>query len=166
MTEEVLKEAQWKKEDIEAVACNLGPGGFTSVRGAVTFANALAAQLNIPIAGYHGSELMLTCGDVVAWRAKQPHGEIFWIHSTRSDQVFVCGGPWKEPTLALLEDVLKSIAPGIAVVGDLMDAHKTMLTEAGASFPAPAPLESVLPAFLSGLSYREKQLVPWYGRGI
>ena len=36
----VLKDAGWKKQDIERIACNVGPGGFTSVRGGVAFANA------------------------------------------------------------------------------------------------------------------------------
>ncbi len=159
MTEELLNEARWKKEDLEAVACNLGPGGFTSVRGAVTFANALSAQLQIPVAGYHGSALMLA-------RCHGEPVEPMWIHSTRQDQLFVLGHAWTEPTLASLEDVAKAIAPGMTVTGDLLDAHKTLFAECGASFPAPAPVETVLPDFLSGLSYGKNQLAPWYGRGI
>lgn len=155
MAEELLGGAQWKKEDVEGVACNLGPGGFTSVRGGVVFANTLADQLKVPLAGYHGSELALA-------RAAAE----FWTHSTRTDQAFVRGGRWSEPTLASIEEILNVIAPGTTATGDLMDAHTTLFEEHGAVFPERVPLETVLPSFLAGLSYGKNMLAPWYGRGI
>ncbi len=182
LAEDVLKKVGWEKEDIERIACNVGPGGFTSVRGGVAFANALADQLKLPIAGYHCSALalarshgsapltmtttlLLTKESPLSSRA-EPRDDVWWIHSTRSDQVFVLGGPWSEPTLASLDDVLKEVVAGTTMTGDLMDAHKTILAERGALFPVPARPEEVLPAFLGGLEYAAKSLVPWYGRGI
>jgi len=38
-----------RKGDIDAVAVDLGPGGLTATRGGVTFANALAWGLGIPL---------------------------------------------------------------------------------------------------------------------
>lgn len=148
----LLGDAGWKKEDIERIACNLGPGGFTSVRGGVAFANALADQLKVPLAGYHGSDLAL---------ARCPADT--WIHSTRRDQAFVRGGHWTEPTLVPVAE----LAPAtMSVTGDLLPEHRELLADLGATFPPSSPLEAALPSFLSGLEYDTKQLVPWYGRGI
>lgn len=151
----VLKDAQWTKRDVERIACNVGPGGFTSVRGGVAFANALADQLHVPLAGYHGSALALV-------RASAD----VWTHSTRQDQLFVLGRTWTEPTLVSLENVSKAIAPGTTVTGDLLDTHRAMFAAKGAVFPSLASLESVLPSFLDGVAYGKDLLVPWYGRGI
>ena len=57
LVEQVLKAAGWEYKDIDAVACIVGPGGFTSLRVAVAFANTLGDQLGIPVAGIHLSEL-------------------------------------------------------------------------------------------------------------
>jgi tRNA A37 threonylcarbamoyladenosine modification protein TsaB len=140
----VLKDAGWKKQDIERI-----------VRGGVAFANALADQLHVPLAGYHGSALALV-------RASAD----VWTHSTRQDQLFVLGRTWTEPTLVSLENVSKAIAPGTTVTGDLLDTHRAMFTAKGAVFPPLASLESVLPLFLDGVAYGKDLLVPWYGRGI
>ena len=152
LLETVLQEAAWKKEDIERIACTVGPGGFTSVRGGVVFANALADQLRVPLAGYHGSALALA-------RTRAD----YWLHSTKADALFLLGGAWTEPTLVALVDVPANVT---TVCGDLLDAHKTVLAERGATWAVPKPLEAVLPAFLSGLAYAGNSLVPWYGRGL
>ena len=148
----LLKEAGWKTTDVERVACNLGPGGFTSARNGVAFANALAHELKVPLAGYHGSALALA-------RTRAD----WWFHSTKAEALFALGGGWNEPTLVGLKDLPGAVT---TVAGDLLDAHKTALAALGATFPAPAALEAVLPAFLAGLSYARNTLVPWYGRGI
>lgn len=156
MLEEVLSDAGWEKGDIERIACNLGPGGFTSVRNGVAFANALADGLGVPLAGYHGSALSLA-------RCQGEPTEPWWIHSTRRDEAFVLGGGWAEPTLVPITDIPRVDA---SVAGDLLDEHRSALCALGASFPDPEPLEGVLPPFLDGLEYRKETLVPWYGRGI
>lgn len=150
--DELLQEASWKPADIERIACNVGPGGFTSLRVEVSFANALADQLKIPIAGFHGSALALA-------RTKAD----LWAHSTRSDQLFVLGGLWTEPTLVELA-ALPSLP--MTVAGDVLDTHRAALIERGATFSELRPFPAILPAFVDGLSYGEKALVPWYGRGI
>jgi hypothetical protein len=155
LLEEVLKEAEWAKADIERIACDLGPGGFTSVRNGVAFANALADGLGVPLGGYHGSALALVRSTAD-----------FWLHSTKAEALFALGGAWAEPMLVTLSDMLTAIRPGTTVAGDLMEAHRTALVAAGASFPAKAPIEAVLPAFSGELSYVKEPLVPWYGRGI
>ena len=172
LLEEVLKEAGWAKADIERIACDLGPGGFTSVRNGVAFANALSDGLGVPLGGYHGSALTLAragrhgelAEPYVALR--QAQGDVLWLHSTKAEALFALGGAWSEPTFVTLADALAAIRPGATVAGDLMEAHRTALAVAGASFPANAPLEAVLPAFSGELAYAKEPLVPWYGRGI
>jgi len=170
LLESVLQEANWAKTDIGMIACNLGPGGFTSVRSGVAFANALGDGLGVPLAGYHGSALMLARGGAAVWHAKlQPDSGAavdWWIHSTRQDQVFVCGGSWKEPTLVTLAEAVAAILPGTTVAGDLLEAHRAAFLAVGASFPPLAPLHGVLPGFLAPLPSQKELLVPWYGRGI
>lgn len=159
LLDEVLKEAGWSKADIERIACDLGPGGFTSVRNGVAFVNALADGLGVPLAGYHGSALALA----------RCHGELvesMWLHSTKAEALFACGGPWPEPTLITLAEAVAVIRPGTIVAGDVMEAHRTVLAAAGASFPAALSLDGVLPAFSGALAYGKEPLVPWYGRGI
>lgn len=152
LLEEVLKEAGWTKADIERIACNLGPGGFTSVRNGVALANALADGLGVPLGGYHGSALAISrCSADL------------WLHSTKADALFVLGGVWNEPTLVSLTDLPASLG---TVTGDMTDAHRTFLTERGAAFPGSKPLEEVLPGFIDALMYEKTPLVPWYGRGI
>lgn len=164
----VLTEAGWNTKEIDRIACNVGPGGFTSVRSGVACANALADQLDIPIAGYHGSTLIIAraAGEVQQTAPVRHHSaEIFWIHSTRRDQVFVRGGPWPEPTVVALVDVLAEVKDA-AVAGDLLESHRNALAAQGASFPPMCALDMVLPTFLNDLSYETTMLVPWYGRGI
>lgn len=152
LAEAVISQAGWTLNDIEHIACNVGPGGFTSVRGGVAFANALADQLQIPVAGYHASALVLArCAADL------------WLHSTKADALFALGGAWPEPTLVALADLPAHVT---TVCGDLLDAHKAALAERGAVLVAPKPLEAVLPAFLEGLAYDREGLVPWYGRGL
>lgn len=155
LLEDAMEEAGWAKTNIERIACDRGPGGFTSVRNGVAFANALADGLGVPLGGYHASALALV---------RSPAD--LWLHSTKAEALFALGGAWSEPTLVSLADVLTTIRPGTAVAGDVMDAHRDALASAGATFPAKTSLEAVLPAFTGALAYAKEPLVPWYGRGI
>lgn len=172
--EGVLSEAGWAPATVERIACSVGPGGFTSVRSGVVVANALADQLDIPIAGYHGSASMLcrchgssplTMTSTVSSRA-ETRDDILWIHSTRKDQVFIRGGAWPEPTLVPLAQAVSAVIPGTPIVGDLLPEHSRALEQAGGLFPELQPLERVLPGFLRGFSYEKRPVLPWYGRGI
>ncbi len=148
MVESVLEEAGWKYSDITHLACVLGPGGFTSLRVAVTFVNVLADQLGIPSAGIHLSDL---------YDARTDESDVYWVHSTKKDQLFVRGGKWNEPTLIALNDI-----PCGPWMGELIDEHKKA---AGSESVLLKPLEEVLPEFVSELTYSEEILRPWYGRG-
>lgn len=144
----VLKEAKWQPSDITHIACVIGPGGFTGLRTGVTFANTLADQLNIPSVGIHLCDL---------YRARTDNSAVYWMHSTKKDQLFVCGGQWKEPTLIELNSI-----PCGDWMGELIEEHKKA---SGAEQISLKKLEDVLPELVSSLDYSTEILHPWYGRG-
>lgn len=151
MVETILQKAGWTFNDLDRLACVIGPGGFTSLRVAVTFINVLADQLNIPSAGIHLCDLY---GDRVGVGSKE---DVLWVHSTKKDQLFVCGGQWKEPTLISVDAM-----PHGAWMGELIDAHREQI---GSDPIMLQPVADVLPLFLAQQTYDEAQLAPWYGRG-
>ncbi|HLD71579.1 MAG TPA: tRNA (adenosine(37)-N6)-threonylcarbamoyltransferase complex dimerization subunit type 1 TsaB, partial [Candidatus Peribacteraceae bacterium] len=53
LVEDVLKESKWDYNSLTHLACVVGPGGFTSLRVGIAFANALAWDKKIPLAGIH-----------------------------------------------------------------------------------------------------------------
>lgn len=155
LAETVLKEAGWKTTDIGRIACNVGPGGFTSVRLGVTFANAMADRLDVPLGGFHGSELA---------RARVGREDVLWAHSTKAHALFVRGGQWDEPTLVAVDELLAE-RPAMTA-GDLLDAHREALESRGWSVCEKHPVSDSLGRLLGELEYDRKPLLPWYGRGI
>ena len=153
MIEQTLKEAGWSYRDLDQVACVVGPGGFTSLRVAVAFANTLADQLDIPAASVHLSDLYFA-------RLRDTTDETYWLHSTKKDQLFVCGEEWKEPTLIHVDE-LATFNPSLWC-GELIDEHRGVIDADPLGL---LPITDVLPAFLQKQDYQRKLLVPWYGRG-
>lgn len=160
MTEKVLAEAKWTFEDLEGIACVIGPGGFTSLRVAVTFGNVLADQLKIPSVGIHLS---------VLYRARVESGKRkveneFWLHSTKKDQLFVQGGDFVEPTLISLDDfsALCTLHSPLSWMGELIDAHREKINTDHVELQS---VIDVLPIFLASQNFDAKLLTPWYGRG-
>ena len=161
LIETVLKEAGWNYPDLTQIACVTGPGGFTSLRVAVTCANVLADQLGIPSAGVHLSEL---------YRERSvdsdQRSDVYWLHSTKKDQLFVRGGQWKDPSLVLLGDLLQQLPKKISWCGELIEEQAKSI--GAVAEIAESPLrknEDILPKFLANLRYENKPLEPWYGRG-
>ncbi|MEK7137582.1 MAG: hypothetical protein AAB853_04850 [Patescibacteria group bacterium] len=173
--EEALKEVGWRYEDLTHIACIAGPGGFVSVRVGITMANVLSHFLGTSLAGVHLSEL---------WEARVsspyslPVGEgFYWLHSTRRTQLFIrnlCPSgrsachpqsdilKYSEPVLIDLEEA--ATLEG-AYVGELIEEHRKALPGCTPVSPSSIKaLEEVLPSFLSKLSYKQEQLLPWYGR--
>jgi tRNA threonylcarbamoyl adenosine modification protein YeaZ len=190
----VLEEAGWKMQDIGRIACVVGPGGFTSLRMAVTLANVLADELGIPVAGVHGSEvyagrlsdeLPVTSDEknkkvhLRNSKLETQNSKLLWLHSTRSTHLFVRGfgaftSLWSKPILLSIDEFLSNISSQIPNpkfpipipwAGELLPAHREALKDVRLVDAPLRPLEEVLPAFLSGLTYEKQILEPWYGRG-
>lgn len=150
--EKLLAEAQWKYGDLTHIACVTGPGGFTSLRVAVAYANILADQRGIPLTGIHLSDL---------YRARVQDVEVFWLHSTKKEELFIRGGEWKEPTLISLSEA-STLPPSLRWMGELIPHHREKFSAAVEADLA--PLNTVLPAYLQGLDYHRGIVHPWYGR--
>lgn len=153
IVEKLLSDAGWSYEDLERVACTIGPGGFTSLRITVTYVNVLADQLGIPSVGIHLSEL---------YRARTDLPNVYWMHSTKKDQLFIHGGEWGEPTL-ITTDEIQNIKYKIQNwCGELIDEHQAIIHTEPVTLK---PVLDLLPAFLQTQHFEKKVLTPWYGRG-
>jgi tRNA threonylcarbamoyladenosine biosynthesis protein TsaB len=58
LIEAALAEANWRKSDLAAVACDIGPGSFTGVRVGLASAKGIALALRLPIVGVTSLEAM------------------------------------------------------------------------------------------------------------
>lgn len=158
--ESVLSDAGWNFTDLTGIACVTGPGGFTSLRVAVTLASVLADQLKIPVAGIHLS-------DLCAARVKE---KMIWLHSTKKTALFArtFDPPWAEPTFVTLEDfnAQNSQLKTYSFVGELIPEHRAVIDELKITEATLKPMEEVLPTFVKALPFtKELPLLPWYGRG-
>lgn len=161
LVEDTLHEAGISFKDLTNIACVAGPGGFTSLRVAVTYANVLADQLEVPVSGVNLSDL---------YSARCPSEDAVWIHSTKKQEVFVRGvskesdhWSWPDPVHLSLEEAFESITSSMWC-GELIDDHAQEAVKNGMEEVSVAPLPEVLPSFLDNLKYEKKQLAPWYGR--
>ncbi|PIR52727.1 tRNA (adenosine(37)-N6)-threonylcarbamoyltransferase complex dimerization subunit type 1 TsaB [Candidatus Peregrinibacteria bacterium CG10_big_fil_rev_8_21_14_0_10_49_10] len=160
--ERLLHSAKASYSDIDHIACVTGPGGFTSLRVAVTFANVLADQLQLPLAGVHLADL---------YSAECTDTDVVWIHSTKKSEVFVRGvtqeadhWSWPHAVHLPLEDALKSITSS-SWCGELIPEHEEAVQAKGMQKAVLTPLTDTLPTFLYQLEYAQTSIVPWYGRG-
>lgn len=177
LLDETLGEAGWKDADVTHIACVTGPGGFTSLRMAVTLANVLADQLKVPLAGVHMSEVYAARAKSQATSDKpqertlkadivQPVSFI-WIHATKKQELFVRGFGeytvlWPEPVLVSLDDLAAAFPQNAPFAGELLPEQRARLAPADAPL---SPLTDTLPGFVRHLSYADAPLTPWYGRG-
>ncbi len=153
-----LAAAGWTFKDLERLACVEGPGGFTSLRVAVSCVNALAYALNIPAAGLH-------LADLYAARAGDA-SSFLWLHSTKRTQLFLRRFPGNvEPECLDLSALASHLRPGDRWVGELLPEHAAAVVALGIEPLPVCPTEEVLPVVLDGLAYGKGTIVPWYGRG-
>ncbi len=147
---------------LQRIVAVTGPGGFMSLRVGLSLANTLSWSLKIPIAGVHLSDL---------WHARATR-PLLWLHSTKKELLFIRSfgehqQEWPEPTLISLQD-LRLVFESLPATryplftGELIEHQQN---ELGVKRAEAMPLEEILPALCDDLTYDEKQLLPWYGRG-
>jgi len=168
MLEKLLQEARWKFTDLTHVACVTGPGGFMSLRVAVSLANTLVHQLKIPGTGVHLS-------DLYAARKRdsdlgpRTSGNFLWLHSTKKHELFVRGFGeyaklWPEAIHMQLDEFLLQAPASAQWIGELLPEHEAAMTDKRMKPDSLQPIAEVLPFFLEGLTYGPETLEPWYGR--
>lgn len=157
----LLREAGWTYSDLTHVAAVTGPGGFMTLRVAVSLTNALAYALKIPSAGLHGSDV---------WRVRTDAADCVWLHSTKKTHAFIRGFgtlavKWPEPVQLPIEEIASALAKDTLWTGELIPEHAAALTRARqiANHKAVA---DVLPDLLQAAEFKKNRtLEPWYGRG-
>lgn len=154
LLDRTLRDAGKTPQDLHRIACVIGPGGFTSLRIAVTLANTLADQLDVPLAGIHLSDLL---------RARSS-ADAVWLHSTKAQLLFLRDAGDAPPVLLPLHQLPSRLPSGGDWCGELLPAHRVLVEEAGVREAALRPLEAVMPEVLASLSYAKTPLEPWYGR--
>ncbi len=161
LLERTLAGASWDLRQIERIACVTGPGGFTSLRVAVTLANTLAAELGVPLAGVHASDL---------WRARSAERDLLWFHSTKKGALFARGfgsfaDLWPVPSLLTVEECAAHCPEQASWCGELLPMHQEALQSRHLRQADRMPEESILPNMMKSLLYTSTPLEPWYGRG-
>ena len=112
----------WKREDIDAVVVDVGPGLFTGIRAGLATAQGIAAATGAQLVG-------TTSLDALAFRAATGHRMIWSIVDVRRKEIAVAayrpvpGGVMKEGAAEVvnpagLTGLLDSTASDILVVGD------------------------------------------------
>lgn len=116
--ERVLERAQISRERIERFAVGIGPGSFTGVRIAISYAKSLALGLHRPLAGVNSFDAIeagiALPGAVLAVVRGRP-GVISIRYRSGSEQRRASG---------YVKDVLEELGPGtgpLSVIGDAED---------------------------------------------
>ncbi len=159
--ESILKEAEWKPANIDRIACVVGPGGFTSLRVAAAFANALSYALDVPSAGIHTSDLK---------HAQSADDDVLWFHSTKKNELFIRGfgrhaQPLPEPQCISLDTIGQYATAKDRWIGELIPEHRAAVDQLGLIEAASQSLSDVLPSFVAAQTYERTRIDPWYGRG-
>ena len=158
--EELLIKARWSYADLTHIACIIGPGGFMSLRVAVSFTNTIASQLRIPSVGIHLSDV---------YAARVSRDDVLWIHSTKKTEVFVRGfgayqSIWPQPIHLSLHEAINAFPQDAFWIGELLPDHEKAMEERGFRRAVMRDTIEILPLFLAKQSYSQQNMVPWYGR--
>ncbi len=124
---EVLTAANVAKGELDAVACDLGPGSFTGVRAWLAGCKGLAFGLGIPLVGVSSLQAMATAAfaepvseglDRLIPMIDAKRKEVFFAIFDRERGLLV--GPDHVRTNELLTTLANEVArPGVALVGEL-----------------------------------------------
>ncbi len=159
---------------VSRIAAVTGPGGFMSIRTGMSIINTLAWSKHIPLAGVHLSDVWgaaLTPMIQTPYRASVSLPAVLWLHSTKRELFFIRGfgdfaNDFPEPIVITFHDLQKLCETHgtIPFVGELLDDQLALLPALQKMHDV-RRIEDVLPSFVQTLTYDQKSLLPWYGRG-
>lgn len=107
MTQKMLAGLNWKASELKALAVSLGPGSFSGLRSSLAFAKGLSFATGAQILGIPTLE---------AWA--EPNAEV-WLDARRG-MVYRLS-PGKEQRMLPLEEAKAELAPGMKVLGDVVN---------------------------------------------
>ena len=167
--EDVLAQAKWTYEDLTHIACVVGPGGFTSLRIAVAFANTLVDQLDVVGAGIHLSDKFESEKCANAKMCKCEKSPLLWLHSTKRNELFarsLVGDKWPEAVLLTLEEFKEQVPKDALWCGELIEEHQIIIESLSLPHFHTSTLAHFewLPQLLQSSTYSKDLIQPWYGR--
>jgi tRNA threonylcarbamoyladenosine biosynthesis protein TsaB len=124
VVDEVLAAAKIRREDVEAIACDVGPGSFTGVRVGLASAKGMALGLQIPLIGVCGLAAMAE-----AARQTRPEGVIVPVTDGKRGELFFAaydaqGAEVLSPRSLRAEqfrDALAEFGQDVLLYGDVLD---------------------------------------------
>lgn len=140
MCEQILKESDLKKEELDLIACGRGPGSFTGVRIAVAIAQGLAFGLGIKAIGI--SDLR-TLAESIIEAHQDRYERILVANDARMNEVYYCAYEYKDQhAMPLMEE--RVAAPHIAQdqFKKIIIPNKTLLV--GTGFLTYEPLKELI----------------------
>ena len=110
---DLLRSAEIKVEQLEALVVSTGPGSFTGLRIALAAAKGIATALNIPVAG-------VSLFEVAAFKLKETEQSVAVVVPFKSDAVFVGevkSGEFDNSSIKVVpKKKLNNLLSGLAVV--------------------------------------------------
>jgi len=129
----ILDTLKWRVEDIDYLACGVGPGSFTGIRVGLATIEGLAWALNLPLIG-------LETLDLLASNAKEESGIVVPIVDAKRNMVYACiyqtganGLKKKSPYLLItMDELIKKIKAfgyktKLIFLGDAIGLYKERL---------------------------------------
>jgi len=129
MIEEVLKEAQILRNDLDAIVYDAGPGSFTGIRIGAGVAQGLAMGLNKPLLAISS---LMTLAEAMDWKSKSK-GRILAAIDARMEQVYwgcleqdeesLGGWRWHEYPRVSEPDTVREFVTGCTGIGSGWDRY-------------------------------------------
>jgi tRNA threonylcarbamoyladenosine biosynthesis protein TsaB len=143
LIDEVMRQANWERTDLEAVAVSAGPGSYTGLRIGVATAKGICHALSIPLLAIdtlelaaHGAAHLVNSDDVVIWPVLDARRMEVYVKPFRIDQ-----GIWAAQSDAQAVDLEVGLPAGTGLtahalicVGDAADKVKSLGVRADAQF--------------------------------
>jgi tRNA threonylcarbamoyladenosine biosynthesis protein TsaB len=140
LVEAALAEAGAGWEDVERIACGVGPGGFTGLRLGIATARALAQARDLPLVGVSSLEALAAGARELLSSGWGSDPLIAAVIDARRGEVFAAAWRGGEQVLAPVAIAPAELAarglPGALAVGDGAVRFRAELERAGASVPA------------------------------
>ena len=129
MTEKALEMAGVKIEDVDAFACNIGPGSFTGVRIGVSTVKALAHGTNKPCIAVNTLDALannVVCRGLVVPLMDARCGQVYTAIYNRRDKLELMGG-YEAIKLEAFLDGLAVLDTDIAFTGDGSEVFEELI---------------------------------------
>jgi len=128
----ILEALKWQPEDLDYLACGLGPGSFTGIRVGLSTVKGLAWALKKPIVGI--STLDIIANNAIGLDGK----EVVTAVDAKRELIycarFKLSGSGLKRTMPYkligIKELVKKISPGSLIVGDALNLYKGQIIEA------------------------------------